>query len=150
MDEQGQVIFRCVSLWVLMDVSTRAMVLPAKSGVGVAGLARGSEIAPPPSLMPKPMEARQERIVRYTELDVNGHMNNTRYLDWVDDLLGGAFHRNHPAKEFTVCYLSEAVEGQTLELHHALTEDNTLRVDAHRIGSEGKPERVFSAQMIFE
>ena len=148
-DEQGQILFRCVSLWVLMDVSTRAMVLPGKSGVGVAGISRGTEIAPPASLVPKPLEGRQQRQVRYTELDVNGHMNNTRYLDWVDDLLPGVFHRDHPAAEFTVCYLSEAVEGEMVELHYALDDGNSLRVDAHRSGGTEKPERVFSAQMIF-
>ena len=43
-DENGQVLFRLHSLWVLMDVNTRAMVLPGKSGVSVEGIVRGTGI----------------------------------------------------------------------------------------------------------
>lgn len=148
LDEGGNVLFRTLSLWVLMDVNSRAMVLPGKSGVGVDGRVQGDEIAPPASLVPRDLESKTLRQVRYTELDVNSHMNNTRYLDWAEDLLPSSFHRCHPAKEFTVCYLSEAKEGDTLELRHALTED-TLRIDAYRDGTAGKPERVFSVQTVY-
>ena len=149
LDEEGNVLFRSLSLWVLMDIRSRAMVLPGKSGVGVEGRVQGDEIATPASLVPRDLEEVQQRQVRYTELDVNGHMNNTRYLDWAEDLLTSDFHRSHRAKEFTVCYLSEAVEGDTLELHHGLAEDNCLRIDAHRPGSAGKPDRVFSVQLVY-
>ena len=148
LDEEGNVLFRSLSLWVLMDVNTRSMVLPGKSGVSVEGRVQGDEIAPPPSLAPKDLENRMQRQVRYTELDVNGHMNNTRYLDWAEDLLTSSFHSCHPAKEFTVCYLSEAKEGDGMDLRFGLTED-TLRIDAYREGTAGKPERVFSVQMIY-
>ena len=32
-DESGKELFRCISLWVLMDVESRAMILPGKSGI---------------------------------------------------------------------------------------------------------------------
>ena len=148
LDQEGNVLFRSLSLWVLMDVNTRAMVLPGKSGVSVEGRVQGDEIAPPPSLVPKDLAGKTQRQVRYTELDVNGHMNNTRYLDWAEDLLTSDFHRAHPAREFTVCYLSEAKEGDSLELRHALTED-TLRIDAYRDNPTGTPDRVFSVQLVY-
>ena len=40
-DKDGNLLFRAVSLWVLMDTATRAMVLPKRSGVEVAGVTRG-------------------------------------------------------------------------------------------------------------
>ena len=149
LDEEGNVLFRTLSLWVLMDIHSRVMVLPGKSGVTVEGRVQGDEIAPPASLAPKDLENRMQRQVRYTELDVNGHMNNTRYLDWAEDLLPSRFHREHPAKEFTICYLTEAREEDTLELRHALAEDGSLRIDAHRESGAGKPERVFSVQLVY-
>ena len=36
-DSQGNELFRVMSLWVLMDVGSRAMILPGKSGVTVDG-----------------------------------------------------------------------------------------------------------------
>ena len=92
------------------------MILPGKSGVTVDGITTGDEIAAPASLPPVTGECSAKRQVRYTDLDVNGHMNNTQYLNWVDDLLPSDYHRNHTPKELTVCYLNEALEGQHLEL----------------------------------
>ena len=131
-DEKGQELFRIISLWVLMDLDTRAMVLPGKSGVNVEGLICGGELAAPGSLAPKVMENIQMRTVRYTDLDRNGHMNNCRYLEWVADLLPSAFYREHTMTEFTVCYLSEAREGQTLQLQYQQEEDGSVRIEATR------------------
>ena len=149
-DAQGNELFRSISLWVLMDPESRAMVLPGKSGVTVDGLLRGSELAVPGSLTPKVLENTTARTVCYTELDVNGHMNNARYLDWLDDLLPSAFHENHSPREFTVCYLSEAREGETVELHWELSQEGSLLLDALRPGeNQAGHARVFSAQMLF-
>ena len=150
-DAQGQELFRAISLWVLMDLDSRAMVLPGKSGVTVEGTLTGSELALPHSLMPKDMTHRQTRTVTYSCLDRNGHMNNTRYLDWVDDLLPATFHKDRTAQEFIICYHNEALENQQLALDWKLSEEGCLQVDAHRENTDvsGKQDRVFSAQVLF-
>lgn len=151
-DALGNELFRVLSLWVLMDKNTRKMVLPGKSGVDVPGLVRGNELAPPSGLMPKPMSCQIQRFVGFSELDINGHVNNTRYLDWIFDLLPSDFHRSHEIREFTVCYLSEAMEGESLELNWELSQEAVLQVDSHRMNreKENEKERVFSAQLLFE
>lgn len=149
-DTEGHLLASSVSLWVLMDMQSRAMVLPGKSGVTVNGLERGSEPAGPKSLMFKDLPQTTLHTVTYSLLDVNGHMNNTRYLDWVDDLIPSIYHRDHRLKELTLCYLSEALEGQKMHLSWNLDSD-CLQVDAHREKTDvpGKTERVFSAQVLF-
>ena len=148
-DAQGNEVFRSISLWVLMDLNSRSMVLPGKSGISVAGTLRGMELASPLGLPSKLLSSQRERTVSFTDLDRNGHMNNCRYLDWISDLLPSPFHAQHPLKEFTICYLSEAREGQQLDLHWDFLEDGALRVDAFRKG-ETKDERVLSAKLLFE
>lgn len=150
-DEKGNILFRTVALWVLMDTESRAMVLPGKSGVTVAGILQGNELALPGSLSPASPKQKLCRTVGYGSLDRNLHMNNTRYLDWVDDLLPSDFHRAHPVRQIAVCYLSEAREGQTLALHWDLDDDNVLVVDAYRkkADSSDTEERVFSAKIQF-
>ncbi len=151
-DEQGGLLWRAVTLWVLMDKDSRAMVLPGKSGVWVEGTLRGTELEVPRSLLPQAGRGEVCRPVTYSVLDKNGHMNNTRYLDWVEDLLPSAFHGDHPLRSFTLCYLSEAREGQTLRLGYELSSQGVLRVDAHRTHTDGSPgeDRVFSAQVVYE
>ena len=150
-DAEGNELFRSISLWVLMDTETRAMVLPGKSGIAVAGTLRGNELAAPNSLQPGKDGIGTERTVTYSCLDRNGHMNNTRYLDWVDDLLPSSFHREHHAQEFVICYLSEAREGQTLRLNWNLSPEGCLQVDTQRCpDSEADlPTRVFAAKLLF-
>ncbi len=150
-DAQGNELFRTMALWVLMNTKTRTMVLPAKSGIDLEGTLRGTELATPASILPKNWENHFARQVRYSELDRNGHMNNTRYLDWVCDLLPNDFHRTHPVREFTVCYLSEATEDQKIDLCWQLTDGPVLQVDGRREKTNvpGDYDRVFSAQLCF-
>ena len=150
-DEQGNELFRVISLWVLMDKNTRQMVLPEKSGVEVEGILLGDELPVPKALAPKNLTETAARQVRFTDLDLNGHMNNTRYLDWVADLMTREYFKEHTLREITLCYNQEALEGQTLQLSWHLDESGILQVDAHRTDTDdcqGK-SRVFSAQLVF-
>ena len=147
-DEAGSELFRSISIWVLMDRNTRNMILPGKSGITVTGTLRGNELAVPGALPSKLLRSSRSRTVCFTDLDRNGHMNNTRYLDWIDDLLPSAFHEDHSFREFTVCYLSETREGQELELRWDVLEEGCLQVDAHRL-TDGQDQRVFSARLLF-
>ena len=150
-DAQGQELFRSVSLWVLMDANTRTMILPGKSGVELEGTLRGNELASPRSLALRPMENSRSRSVCFTDLDVNGHMNNTRYLDWIMDLLPSDFHRNHPVKDFTLCYMNEALEGQDLTLTWDTDSDGCVQVDILRPGKDGtNADRIFAAKLEFD
>lgn len=150
-DSQGNELFRSISIWVLMDLENRSMVLPGNSGVNVGGLLTGNELSVPHSILPKSLCNSTQRTVTYSCLDRNGHMNNTRYLDWVADLLPSSFHREHTPRELLICYASEALEAQVLNLDWELTEDGILQVDAHLESTDvsDKKHRVFSAQVLF-
>ena len=150
-DAEGNECFRSISLWVLMDAKTRTMVLPGKSGVTVEGLLLGSELAVPGSVVPKTMENLQERIVRFSDLDYNGHMNNCKYLEWIADLLPSGFHKGRQVREITLSYLSEAREGETLALQWEMSPEGCMCVDAKRLGEEisANHSRVFAAQIQF-
>lgn len=150
-DEKGNECLRSITLWVLMDVSTRAMVLPGKSGVAVEGLLTGTELAAPGSIVPKSLVNTELRQVRFSDLDVNGHMNNCRYLDWISDLLPSDFYQARSLSGFTICYLSEATEKESLELQWELENGPCITVNGLRQETDpstGKG-RVFSAQLQF-
>ena len=135
-DAEGKLLFRVISLWVIMDMHTRAMIRPDKSGVDVAGALLGRELSAPAGLSFKDLPNETLRTVGFTELDVNGHMNNARYLDWLCDLLPSEFHREHPMKAVTICYLNEALEGQQVRLHWEMTSHSST-VGADPISAHG-------------
>ena len=148
-DAQGNEVFRCITLWVLMDLNTRKMIVPGKSGIIVAGTLRGNELPAPNGLIPKPLGTQTSRTVAFTDLDRNGHMNNTRCLDWIADLLPSRFHESHTVTDFTVCYLAEARELQELRLNWDMSDGCTLQVDATTDAGE-ESHRVFSAKLYFD
>ena len=150
-DEAGNLVFRCISLWVLMDMEKRQMMLPGKSGIDLDGILLGNELPAPGSLTPCQGQVIATRQVWFSQLDRNGHMNNTRYLDWAMDLLPSALRREKPLQEASLCYLSEIREGEQIQLSLESPEEGLYRVDAHRLQTDvsQKPERVFSAQLRF-
>ena len=77
-------------------------------------------------------------------------MNNTRYLEWMDDLLTADFHRDHVPQEISICYHAEAREGQMLHLNWQLSDEKELLVDALRQDPEDeKMHHVFAARVQF-
>ena len=148
-DQAGNECFRSISLWVLMDLDSRNMILPGKSGISVVGTLRGNELPSPLGLIARDMCNHRSRTVCFTDLDRNGHMNNTRYLDWIDDLIPSGFHKDHAVREFTICYLSEALEGQSIDMCWDFPEEGMLQVDGSR-NADGQNHRIFSAKLLFD
>ena len=145
-DAQGALLARTVGLWVLMDLQKRSMILPGKSGLEFTGADLGTELKPPLGLPSITGEALSHRTVRYSDLDINGHLNNCRYLDWVDDLTDSEFHRTHNLREMIICYIAEAREGQELTQEWTWNEaENTLLVQFGR-----DENRVFSGKLIYD
>ena len=150
-DAEGNLVFRCTSLWVLMSQETRQMVLPGKSGIDLEGITLGNELPAPGSLPPSNGEDAASRRVWYSELDRNGHMNNTHYLEWALDLLPSDFRKLFDLRQASITYLSEIREGEEIHLTKSISEEGIFRVDAHRQRTDvpGKFERVFAVQMEF-
>ena len=148
-DAEGNELFRVISLWVIVDKTSRAMLRPDKSGVNVPGITFGTELKSPGGLPLREFSEHRLRSVCFSDLDVNGHMNNTRYLDWICDLLNADFHKEHPVKAFTVCYMSEALEGQQLQL--SWSEEALLQVEGRlsQTSVDGRNTRIFSAEVEF-
>ena len=56
------------------------------------------------------------RIVRYSDIDINGHVNNARYVEWVCDLLGEKYFSAHTARGLDINYVGEARMGEDIRL----------------------------------
>lgn len=145
-DSKGELLFQAVSLWVLMNTHTRTMVLPGKSGVEVPGTVRGTEIKAPGSLPPVTGNQSVLWQVGQEDLDINGHVNNARYLEQAEKLLENS---KLTVQELTVCYLSEALLGQEIFLHWDLAENGVLLADGvrRRTDVRGETERVFAVKL---
>ena len=148
-DENGNSLFKIISIWIIMDKTSRAMILPGKSGVDVPGTSFGTELKTPGGLCAEKFSNHLQRQVSYFDLDQNRHMNNTRYVDWCFDLFPSAFHEANPLKAITICYNNEALEGQNIDL--TWSDGPVVQVDGSVAATDvnAKQTRIFSAQLEF-
>ena len=144
--KDGTLLFRVVSLWVLMDTENRSLVLPGRGGLTIDGHNTGTEGPLPGSLLPGDYKNSGVRTVAYSDLDRNQHMNNTRYLEWLGDLLPLSFHQTHYLKSCTICYLQELRYNESLELAWQLQEDGLFSLDGYLENSTAR-KRIFAAQV---
>lgn len=86
----GEPLIRAAALWTLVDERTRRLAFPEKYGVAIAGTVTGEEIGIPTAPQPIGYAERHPFTVPYSYVDLNGHMNNTRYFDLAEDHIPAA------------------------------------------------------------
>ena len=121
-DEAGNALVEASALWALMGEKTRRVVFPEQYGVKIRGVYTGKEIPLPVApKMPQNPE-RSTFTVPFSFVDLNGHMNNTRYFDLAEDCMPQAL-RTRPLTGVQTEYAKEARENDTLLLKREATQD---------------------------
>ena len=89
-DAQDNTLLSASALWMLVDEQTRKMVFPDEWGVEIEGVTTGREIRLPSGLKKLPCTEEARFTVPFSYVDLNGHMNNTRYFDLAEDHIPAA------------------------------------------------------------
>ena len=116
-DQKGHELGRAGSLWVLMDLKTRKMVKPD----AMAALLPDNSDLPAPMGLPATVyevggvSVPGTYVPQYADLDMNGHVNNTRYMDLCCNALGIETMRTQCLHRFAVNYSNEIRPGQILQ-----------------------------------
>lgn len=115
-DAQGGMLAMASSLWVVLDLNTRRMTAPGE----IADMMPDNSAITPPLALPGGVrriegeEAVSFKEPAYSDLDVNGHVNNTRYVDWLCDALGIQEQRTAALGSLLIGYSKEVRPGQRL------------------------------------
>ena len=132
-DEEGNTIIEMVATFVLMDRDTRK-VHPVMSEITDAF---DSEFSKTMLRGPRFKEleggVEQEYRVRFYDLDMNGHVNNSKYLDWVFEVMGADFLTQHVPKKVHLKYVKEVLAGGIITSQY---EQEGLKTQ-HQISSDG-------------
>lgn len=113
-DESGAEIGRAGTLWALLDIHTRKMAAPDSVKKLMPD---NSDLLAPLGLPATVTEVSgtletEDFLPAYTDLDVNMHVNNTRYMDWCCNALGIDTMRTSFLARFAVNYDTELRPGQ--------------------------------------
>lgn len=132
-DEAGNTIIEMMATFVLMDRDTRK-VHPVMSEITDTF---DSEFSKTMLRGPRFKEleggVEQEYRVRFYDLDMNGHVNNSKYLDWVFEVMGADFLTQHVPKKVHLKYVKEVLAGGIITSQY---EQEGLKTQ-HQISSDG-------------
>jgi acyl-ACP thioesterase len=121
-DEHGKMIGKAGSLWLLLDLTTRRMLPPGDVGKLIPD---NRDLSVPMNLPATVGQLQGEEFVSeykpvYTDIDVNGHVNNTRYADWLCNALGLDLMKEYEPAHIILNYNHEVLPEHTVVLRRIL------------------------------
>ena len=125
LDENGEEIGAANSLWVLMDLTTRRIVKNER----VSSLVPDNPQLKPAAGMPatvRPLTGEVQEgalAAQFTDLDLNRHVNNTKYLDWCMNALGLKVLEENCLTAFDVNYEAEILPGSEIRTELTVQEN---------------------------
>lgn len=108
----GDVVAQGMSSWVLLNFETKRLQRPAR--ILPQELFQINEI---PTWQPEKIKVegellkKEELLVRYSDLDLNNHVNNTSYIRWMENILR---ENGIQSQRFCINYLAECKLGDLL------------------------------------
>lgn len=117
-DARGEMIGKAGTLWLLLDITTRRMLPPGDVGKLIPD---NRNLSVPMNLPATVGNLQGEEFINtyhpvYTDLDVNGHVNNTRYADWLCNTLGIELMSEYEPEHIILNYNHEILPGHMVTL----------------------------------
>ena len=120
--EDNKVRVRATSSWVILDIRERRMVRSSEvvEMIPESTVCHDNAIEEPAARIMAPkgfeMQLAGSHTVQYSDIDLQGHTNNARYVLWAVDCIGTDVLKEHPVRELTVNFNHETLAGEVVEL----------------------------------
>ena len=125
-DKKGNLVIEATSNWTLLDLIKRRIAMPKRVGLSF------------PEDIPEKGNVNietnfddedgfiffEKRQVRYGDIDVNKHLNNARYIEWMCDVLGFEKFNDYLISDISVQFKKETAPGDWLVLEKKEEEDS--------------------------
>jgi acyl-ACP thioesterase len=117
-DGEDQVVVRGRSCWIILDMEKRRPLRP-QAVMETLPMNEGMDAM---TGVPGSLESRGdmrrlgERRALYSDVDYNGHVNNARYIQWIQDLMDSTLLEQCGQARLDINYLGEVRPGETVEL----------------------------------
>lgn len=151
-DCRGQKIGDCATSWLTVDAQSRKPLRDHSALVGVKTRDHGALTLEMPKIELRENLATVARFeVRNSDLDMNNHVNNTRYAQWILDSIPSERHREFRLLEYEINFLAEARSGDTIEIK-SFSED--AQEGYHQIQFQGwrdlDQKNIFAARLLVQ
>lgn len=149
-DLSGRRLISCLTLWLLVDPSTRKILRPASFPYDIqfqeSLVQTVIDDVPFPKLLDDGMRDCIEVPIRYSSIDCNNHVNNSVYADFVCDSLPLELLVEKGLDTLVVSFHNEARHGNVLSIGRTQISEHEFYVS----GSKEDDTRCFEALAIFK
>jgi len=120
-DKDDKAVVSARSAWLVVDMAKRRPLRP-QAVMDTIPLNEGLDAVTPETGAYSALAQREnlqkvfERKALYTDLDYNGHVNNVRYINWIEDALAPDLLEKADKMRIDINYLNEIRYGETIDL----------------------------------
>ena len=115
-DSKGKLIISSSSMWAMIDKNTRRVVLKPEGIKEIKAEVDKNDLPLPEKIAGEAPYKVEDRKVRYTDIDLNGHLNNTQYIEFILDTHDAEFYKSHRLCGINVNYDKEIKSGDVVSL----------------------------------
>lgn len=114
-----ETLIKARAVWAVLDLKTRKLVVD-KKGTDIFDVDEKREsisYVPGKIRMPEPGEPVGEVNATYSLTDPNGHINNTRYIEWIYDFLPDGFLERNQSYRVDINYVNEVYYKDKIKIY---------------------------------
>lgn len=147
-DSNNNIIAKAVTTWVIIDFNTRKLKRSSLIEVNFPESGREKAINCELGKIKSKgnLNINYKKTVGYSDIDINEHLNNAKYIDYIMDCFSLENHKKYFVKSIEVNYIREALPGETIVLQTDLTdiEGNIVYIEGL---NEETDKTVFKSQI---
>ena len=115
-DEKGKILIKASSTWAVLSRETHRVCLNPFPGLKVPTEHLVGEQPLPGKCETGDYQLVETRKVRYSDIDLNGHLNNTKYIDYIVDIHDSDFYKKNKIKHFLINYEKELKDNNEVSI----------------------------------
>lgn len=143
-----ELIGESVATFMVLDGKTRKPTQPKLSEEIINGIPdKELEIIPEKVMVPSGLEYANTIMVRNSDLDMNNHVNNTKYAQWILDTIKLDYHRRFVVSEFDMNFISECRLGDEIEISLLIDEKGDTVTSYYQGVRKSDKKVVFNAHI---
>jgi len=139
LNKDGKPIGYARSIWAMISMDTRkpADLLSLHNGSIVDYICQKEcPIEKPRRIKVNQKELAGEVVTKYSDIDINGHVNSIRYIEHILDLFPLEIFREKRIRRFEMAYNAESYYGDTLAFYKEQVSENEYDIEVKKNGQE--------------
>lgn len=147
LDSKGETIGMASTAWLILDIDTHRLIRPKEMMEQFKMIVQDVQMfekSLDKIVVPGETSQLKRHEVEYSDLDIVGHVNNVRYMEWCVDAASSADNAEMEIREFEINFNHEALFGESILISGYEHADGETFFVATR---EGDGQEIISARL---